>query len=401
MDILQLNAMALDARIAQEVDGNPALEALPTEDEMVQASSAEAPEDDRPEGERAMTVEEGGASEFERLDNLVREYDWIDDDAEYYGKRSRARGMEEGDGKLEAMANTAARPIGLQEHLLNQWSLTEVEEPLRTIGAAIIENLDESGRLTMGLADVPTEIDPPPPNEQLEQALREVQQLDPPGIGACSLQECLLLQLAALPGDNGLERRLLTEQFDNLQRNRLPLIAKALDADVEEIKAAIEVISHLSLSPGTDVAQRQLPAVVPDVIVEYDADGDRYDVRLTRSNTRELRISPEFRRMLERSRDDKHAREFIKQKIESANAIIDAIRFRRDRLLDVAKAVVESQRGFLDRGDEHLKVLRMSDLAKRFGCDPSTISRTVDEKYMQTPRGIYPLRQFFTGGAED
>jgi RNA polymerase sigma-54 factor len=139
---------------------------------------------------------------------------------------------------------------------------------------------------------------------------------------------------------------------------------------------------------------------VPDVVVEYNDQTDQYDVRLARGNTRELRISTEFREALEKSRDDKAAREFIKQKIEAANAIIDAVRYRRERLLEVAKSVVEAQRDFLDYGEQHLKVLRMSDLAARFGCDPSTISRTVDEKYMQTPRGIFPLRRFFTGGTE-
>lgn len=137
---------------------------------------------------------------------------------------------------------------------------------------------------------------------------------------------------------------------------------------------------------------------MPDVIVEMNDDTGEYDVRLARGNTRELRISPEFRAALERAKDDKKTRAFIKEKIEAANAILDALRFRRDRLLEVAKAAVAAQRDFLDNGEQHLKILRMSDLAERFDCDPSTISRTVDEKYVETPRGIYPLRRFFTGG---
>ena len=398
MDILQLNALALESRIAQEIDGNPALELLPGDDELPVPASP--PEEDRPEGEQTLNLREGDAEEFERLDNLVREYDWIDDEAEYRGTISRARGLEESDGKLDAMANTAARPISLHEYLLQQWGLAEVSERIRAVGEAVIDQLDDMGRLETPLEEIGQELDPPATDAEVSAALAAVQELDPPGIAARSLQECLLLQLAALPGDTDLESRIISEHFENLQKNRLPTIARALDVDVDDVKAAIGVIARLSLHPGADVTARQTPALVPDLLVEYHEQDDHYDVRLARGNTRELRISPEFRDLLQRSRSDPRARDFIKQKIEAASTVIDAIRYRRERLLEVGKAVVDAQRDFLDHGEQHLKVLRMSDLAVRFNCDPSTISRTVDEKYIQTPRGIYPLRRFFTGGAE-
>ncbi|MBI3759795.1 MAG: RNA polymerase sigma-54 factor, partial [Deltaproteobacteria bacterium] len=157
---------------------------------------------------------------------------------------------------------------------------------------------------------------------------------------------------------------------------------------------------RLNIHPGREVTDNAAPTVIPDIIVEFDEEREKYDVRLTRANQREVRISPEFREELEKLRGDKSAREFFKEKLDAAAALIDAIRFRRERLLEVAKAVVEAQRDFLDQGEQHIKVLRMSDMAARFGCDPSTISRTVDEKWIQTPRGIYPLRRFFTGGKE-
>ncbi len=398
MDILQLPLMALEARIAQEIDGNPALEQATPEEEF--ASDAEPRErDERPEGERDMVVTEGDGADFERLDNLVREYDWYDDE-DYRGTRSRAQLAEEGDMKLEAMNNTASRPAGLSEYLNEQWVLQEVDPRTREIGRHIIDNLDSHGRLSAELDQLALEMAPIASRSEMEQALREVQALDPPGIAARSLQESLLLQLAALRGDNSLEMRIIRDHFDDLQKNRLPVISKALDVDLDEIKAAIGVIAQLRLNPASEIEEVAAPAIIPDVVVEYDETEDRYDVRLTRSHGRELRISPEFRAALEKSRSDKKTREFIKQKIDAANAIIDALRYRSDRLLEVAKAVVDAQRDFLEQGEQHLKVLRMSDLAERFECDPSTISRTVDEKYMQTPRGIYPLRRFFTGGTE-
>ncbi len=399
MDILQLPLMALESRITQEIDGNPALEVAPPEDETTEAPAPE-PEDERASGEQTLVVDEGGARDFERLDNLVREYDWIEDDAEYRGTKSRARSLEEGDIKMEAMANTAARPVSLQEHLLQQWSLVDLDPRTREIGARIIDYIDENGRLGASLEDIGRELPAPATPAELEAALAAVQQLDPPGIAARSLQEALLLQLHAMPDDTELEQQIIQQHFEDLQKNRLPVIAKSLGVDLSDVRAALEVITKLSLRPGLELIDQPVPPVVPDVIVEYNEKDDRYDVRLTRGNVRELRISPEFREALEATRDDKKSREFIKQKIEAANAIIDAVRYRRERLLEVAKAVVEAQRDFLDYGEQHLKVLRMSDLAARFGCDPSTISRTVDEKYIQTPRGVYPLRRFFTGGTE-
>lgn len=396
MDILQLNGLALESRISEELDANPALEAAPVEDEQVEAAPADEPA--RTEAERPSDAE--SAAEFNRLNDLVREYDWFEDDAEFRGSKSRARQAEEGDQKLEAMANAPARSQGLQEHLLNQWHLFDLDPETRRAGAAIIEALDDSGRLSVGLDAIGSGLTPPIATKPMEQALYEVQDLDPPGIAARSLQESLLLQLMALPGDTELEQRIVADHFEDLQKNRLPAIARSLNVEIEDIKEALHNIARLNIHPGREVTADAAPSVVPDVIVEYDEDRQAYDVRLTRANQREVRIAPEFREELEKLRGDKSAREFFKEKIDAAAALIDAIRFRRERLLEVAKAVVEKQRDFLDHGEQHIKVLRMSDMAVEFGCDPSTISRTVDEKWIQTPRGIYPLRRFFTGGKE-
>ncbi len=400
MDILQLNAMALESRIEQEIDSNPALELETGDDEQAAPVETETAEADRPDGEQALVVNEhDGADDFQRLDNLSHEYELFEDD-EYSGTRSRARLAEEGDAKLEAMANTEARPGGLRDYLLEQWAFADTDDTLRPVGAAIIDNIDDSGRLAIDLEQVAAALEPRPTHEQLLAALTLVQELDPPGVAARSLQECLLLQLNGHAGDTSIERRILEQYFDDLQRNRLPQIARSLGVEIERVKEAMRIIGRLSLHPGLDVVDRVAPPITPDVIVEYNEETDEYDVRLTRVNQRELRISAEFREALEKTRDNKDAREFIREKIEAANAIIDAIRYRKQRLLEVARAVVAAQRDFLDRGEQHMRVLRMSDLAERFGCDPSTISRTVDGKWMETPRGVYPLRRFFTGGTE-
>ncbi len=400
MDILQLPVLALESRIAQELDSNPALEVAPLEEAAAETTDGLAEDVPEPATADRKTGDDSAAGNFERLDNLVREYDWLEEEGDRRGLRSASRVADDGDSKMDAMANAAAPSETLQEYLQLQWRLLDLTPRIRALGQLVIDHIDDNGRLDLGLEQIALEADPPATLQELEAALSEVQSLDPAGIAARSLQECLLLQLDRLPGEHNLEREIIAHHFEDLQKNRLPSIARSLDVDIDELKTAIHGIGRLCLHPGAMIVERQVPTITPDVIVEYNADDDRYDVRLARGNLRELRISPEFREALERSREDKATREFVKQKIEAASAIIDAIRFRRERLLEVAKAVVEAQRDFLEHGEQHMKVLRMSDLAQRFNCDPSTISRTVDEKYMQTPRGLYPLRRFFTGGTE-
>ena len=168
-----------------------------------------------------------------------------------------------------------------------------------------------------------------------------------------------------------------------------------------EITEAVRALSStLVLHPAYRVIEGQVLPIHPDVFVEYASNGRELTVRLTRGSNPRLRVSRRALEILKNRRNGKNDRDFIRKHVDAANALIDAVQYRRSRLLDVAKAIVEKQRDFFEIGPQGLKVLRMCDLAAELECDPSTISRTVAEKYMQTPRGIYPLRYFFTGGTE-
>jgi RNA polymerase sigma-54 factor len=158
--------------------------------------------------------------------------------------------------------------------------------------------------------------------------------------------------------------------------------------------------STLHLHPGHLIGDRGAPPVRPDVIVDYADQGGGLEIRLARGNSPRLRIREDVA-ALAKGKEPNEIREFAKKHLEEASALIDAIEFRRSRLLEVTRAIVEKQRDFFDEGPSGLKVLKMSALAEEMSCDPSTISRTVADKYVQTPRGIYPLRYFFTGGTEN
>jgi RNA polymerase sigma-54 factor len=398
MNILQLPLMALEAKIREEMERNPALEETelsgPPQPDATDKFEQGADIEPSPESRELV---EG----FTLLDRFSREYGFDDSD-QTFGRAKPATG--ERDAKMDAMANTASRPESLNEYLIRQWSFLGLDdEKLREAGELIIDYIEEDGYLKTPLAEIGEHHVPPLPVELMGEALSWIQTLDPPGIGARDLRECMLIQLDLLADEQDveLEKLLVEKHLEDIQKNRYPVIAKATGRSIDEIKEAVHNLARLHPHPGRLVGNREVPTVAPDVIVEYAEDGEGYTVRLARGNSPRLRISETYRRMLADFRhNNKEAREFIRKNLESAGALIDAITYRRNRLLEVAEEVVQRQRDFLDIGPTGLKVLRMSELAEKLGCDPSTISRTVADKYVQTPRGIFPLRYFFTGGTE-
>ncbi|MFQ5415162.1 MAG: RNA polymerase factor sigma-54 [Phycisphaerae bacterium] len=397
MAILQKPVADLEAYIADALEANPALELA--EPDNTGDAGPDAPTQDGANGVVAgdTQAEERG---FGRLDRFARDNGLDLDDRPYVPVR-RAAATGERDAKMDAMANTASRGVGLHEFLLDQWALVDVDDAVRGAGVAIIEHLDTDGYLRVGLEEIGAKARPPIVADVLERALTEVRRLEPAGIAARDTVECLLLQLDALPGDNRIERALIEHHLGDIARNRLPAVAKATGYSVGEINEAIKAMrSSLCLHPGYLVGDRGVPTIRPDVIVEYAETGGDLEVRLAWGNTPKLKVSESVLAMAKSKEDGKETRDFARKHVEAANALIDAVVFRRTRLLEVAHAIVTHQREFFEIGPQGLTVLRMSDLAQELGCDPSTISRTVADKYMQCPRGIYALRSFFTGGTE-
>jgi len=394
MAILQKPVADLEAFVNDALESNAALEVA----EPQQAGEGEKQESgatpDRP------PQDSENSESFHRLDVLSRYYDFDRDDRAPY-RSHRFSDDGEPDAKMGALANTAGRAISLREHLMQQLVLLDLDDEVRRAGEAIIDHLDPDGYLRVRLDEVAERVRPPLTVDVLERALAEVQKLEPTGVGARDIVECLLLQLEAMPGDNRVERVLIEKHLEDIARNRIPQVAKATGFEIGEINEAIKVIgSKLQLHPGYQVGGREVPVIRPDVIVEYAETGGGLTIRLARGNMPPLRINDEVADMARSRKNGKDQRDFARKQVEEAEALIDAVRFRQSRLLEVARAIVEKQRDFFDVGPDGLKVLRMSDLAEEQGCDPSTISRTVADKYLQTPRGFYPLRYFFTGGTQ-
>jgi len=391
MAILQKPVADLEAYINDALETNAALE-------IADAEPSPQPAEAAPRGLREQIEQKEGEG-FARLDRYARDYDADFNDRPPLAPRRFDSG--ERDAKMGALANTAGREGSLNEHLLDQWSLVDAGPAVKAAGEAIINHLEPDGYLRVRLDEIAAAMRPPPALDILEKTLLEVQRLEPVGVGARDVVECLLLQVKALPGDNTIERTLIQSHLHDIAHNRLPAVAKATGYSIGELNEAIKVIgSSLHLHPGHLVGDRSVPTIRPDVIVEYAETGGGLTVRLARGNLPKLRIRDDVAAVAKSNENGKEARDFARKHVEAATAIIDAVNFRKSRVLDVARAIVEKQRDFFDIGPEGLKVCRMSDLAAELNCDPSTISRTVAEKYMQSPRGIYPLRYFFTGGTE-
>ncbi len=388
MEILQLPIMALQERIEQELSENPVLV------DLRESAPAEADGEEAPAPAPAEPDPDPEPNELESLIGLDENWSEIYDEGP---RRSRAALSEDSDRKQDAMQNMASRPRSFHDDLIDQLSFFDCDPTVRALAEYIIYNLDEKGYFLLPLQEVIRDLEGSATLEQAEEALRLVQRLDPPGVGARDLRECLLLQLTPeMPGHEVLHT-LISQHLDDLEHNRLPAIEKKTGIPLEKIKEAIEHLRRLNFRPGASFTTDNAHYVIPDLIVENNDRGG-YDVRLVDENTPLLAISRSYQKLLRNKQTDPKTREYIQKRIQSARWLIESIEQRRNTLLKVAKAIIEHQKEFLDKGPEFIEPLKMQQIADRVGVHVTTVSRAVDDKWVQTPRGIFPLKRFFGGG---
>lgn len=390
------------------------------------ATEGESGAEERSEDERPLTVDEAhGTDDFERLDSFEQDNPELIDNAfsdtehpapsqmlDSFERGREARLSGEPDAKSEAMANTASRPDSLVEQLQEQWALVDVDEHLRPLGAAIIGYIEDDGYLRTPLETVidrlPADFAPKPDVEQMRRALQAVQLLlDPPGTGARDTRECLLLQIDALTDQTrnpdereewAVVRRVVAEHLEDLAQNRVPRIAEKTGLPLAMIKRAMERMRLLNLAPARMLVNERPGVIVPDAIVEYDQDADRYMVYLNDTRLPNLRINQEYAKLAREKESPKPTKEFLKKNLSNAMWLIDAVEQRRKTLLRVIRVVVDAQRDYFDYGPQALKPLPMTLVAEQLGVHVATVSRAVADKHLLTPRGIVPLRGFFSGG---
>jgi len=407
MEILQLPLMALQERIDQELIANPVLEIRaddpdaavpgPESDDLAPSSGA-----DVVEGRDLVVPPGGGQEDFARLGEMVARWEgYMDDEVQW--RRARPSSGET-DHKTEAMQNAPDDAESLQEFMLRQWHLEDVPPRTGELGDLIIRNLDDNGYLRVDLVDLAAEAEPPATAAEMAEALAGVQAVGPAGVAARDIAECLLLQLRAESdgdlADDDLVVRLIRHHLHDIEANRYPHMAKALEASIDEVKAAVEQIRRLNPKPGAGITAERTPTIIPDVKIEWDEETGEYRVTIEKGDTPDLYISRPYRRLVKQDDLDSKTRQFVMRNIRSARWLMEAIEQRRDTLCRVAESIVRFQRPFFDEGPDRIQPLKMQQVADDVGLHVGTVSRAVADKYADTSWGIYPLRSFFLGGTQ-
>jgi len=400
MEILQLPILVLQERIEQELNSNPVLEMTePENSEDEDTDSVEQqPQEDINEKDLVLDTDNNKVEDFARLESLSDGFKNYMNEAGPFRTRVYS---DEPDKKLEAIKNAAALPQSLHEHLTEQWRLVDAETAVKKAGDMIIDYIDDRGYLTVRLEQLHNKDRGDFTIDDLKESLELVQKLEPTGVGARDLRECLLIQMAQSSEDMSFESRLIAEHMGELLENRLPDIAKKMNCGIDAINRAIERMSKLDTSPGLQVGRDQNHPITPDVIVESLDNSSQYSVRLADYNLPRLRVNDYYAKMAKDAEVTEKTKKFLQTNLRSAQWIIDAIEQRKNTLLKVTKAVLKFQRDFFEKGQLYLRPLPMSKVADDVGVHLATVSRAVAGKYIQCPWGILPLRKFFSGGTED
>ncbi len=381
--LLQLTTVEMEERVRGEVIDNPALESAPQDEENVGYN------------------EESG---HETNEDLIKgDYSSEDDIPDY-----KLNGLPQ---SAEQQAFSYASTQSFYDYLLEQLHEQPLTEEQTTIGEYLIGSLDEDGLLHKSLISIADELaiyhDIDVSTSVIEEVLLTIQQFDPAGIGARSLQECLLLQLHRKEATPAIEQqiRIVEQCYEEFTRKNWDKITDKLGWSAEEVAAVIAELVKLNPRPGSALGEsleRGTVQIVPDFIVEtFD---DEITLSLNNQNTPRLRVSNDFMQMLGEqaasdNADSRNAAQFLRQKIESAREFINAIQQREHTLLATMQAIIDLQRPFFLEGDEALlRPLILKDVAEVTGFDVSTISRATISKYVQTSFGIFPLRYFFSDG---
>ena len=380
--LLPMSTLELSELLNQEMVENPMLEEVPTEDLQPPEAQAEAEKT------------EAADKKDEKNDT------WDDQDYEYFfgdylddGYRPRTPTEVK---ELPPIENTLSTAASLSDHLLWQLSMQTDEPLIRDIGEAIIGNLDDDGQLVATVDELtamgPWSI------EDVERALNLVQSFDPIGVAARDLQECLLLQIRHTDMAGTPAEKIITEHMRLLQNHQVPELARKLGMSIDELKPHIERIRHLDPKPGSRYNASQSQYVIPDVYIAKVE--DQYVAVLNEDGLPQLRISPVYRRLMDKTvaENTDETRAYVKDKFRSALWLIKSVEQRQKTIYKVATSIINFQRDFLDHGIEYLRPLVLRDVANDIGMHESTVSRVVTNKYMHTPQGVFEMKYFFHSG---
>ena len=387
LKLLQVPTLELQQILKQEIMQNPMLEEV---DDVVENEDVEKDADTRPEEEANKEAEDPSKDD---------EIDWSD----YVQDGLDRTYVPQSEAPQEFLEKVPVTRTTLSESLIEQLHFLKLPEQHLQLGEFIVGSLDDRGWLATPVEEIAhttgTTL------EEVEAVLTVVQALEPVGVGARDLRECLLIQLEAREERDTLPWRIIHDHFDHLVNRRFPEISRQLKVPVEEVQDAADVIATLNPKPGFQVSAEEPRYVTPDLLVERV--DEEYVVMLNDRHLPRLRISGAYESVLrnkkkksEMGEDEAKTREYIQGKLNSAKWLIQTIEQRRRTMIKVMNCIIREQREFFDRGIAFLRPLTLQQVARQIDMHESTVSRVCSGKYVQTPRGVFELKFFFSSGLE-
>ena len=373
LKLLMEPILNLEQVLRQNLAENPLLEEIEEQEEIL---SPEVPEPARKDDEKLKDID---WQEFLGEDN-----EWV---SGHY--RDLSESDEDRPERTQVVEKT------LYDHLFEQLGYTRLNDEEVDIGAYIIGNIDDSGFLRSDAARMAEELQKDP--AVVEKVLAIIKKFDPPGVAAIDLRECLLAQLEEQGLKDSLAWELVDKHLYTLDKKSVSQLSRMTGASPEKIQAALDIIKQLSPSPAQGRFVKPAAAVVPDLIVEK-IDG-RYLVFHNDKNLPRMRINQSYRSLIRRGNKTPEAtKKYVREKLEQARWLINAINQRRNTMINVMEAIVEEQMEFFEHGEDYLKPLTMEQIADKVGMNVATISRVASGKYVQTPLGVFEIKYFFNTG---
>jgi RNA polymerase sigma-54 factor len=388
IEMLQLCTIELEHYLEQQLTENPLLEEVLSQDQETDAptSADYAPTTEMP-GDEELKGDESERDIDKEIESLMASYS----DYSYEGRDFSVSGK---DGKRGFIENTAAEPESMSKNLMRQLSLSTENATDYRIGEWMIGEIDERGYFSSSIEAGSQKLGIEP--EEIERVLKLIQTFTPIGIGARDLRDCLLIQIEASHSGKPLLKKVVQDHLELLAKKQYPKIARVLKISVEQVQELGTLIASLEPMPGRYFGSREAIYITPDVIVKK-VDGE-YVVYVNDDGLPRLRISSLYRKLLKNRNGDPKTKEYIRDKLRSAQWLVKNIQQRKDTIQNVAQNIVDVQKDFLDKGTAHLKPLTLKEIADRIGMHESTVSRVTTNKYMETPRGIFELKYFFSSG---
>lgn len=387
IQILQFNTHELDAYVQEQLLVNPVLEQTHGEspDSAANESAGEGSgEEMRSQSESVSTAKDD-------------EFDWKEyiKDRQYDDISYRQWEDRNGEEKENTYEQYVSSDVTLPEHLMFQLQFASSKKGCRRVGKYIIESLDENGYMTSTVEEIAKATGAP--EEKVLEVLDIIHGFDPMGVGARNLAECLTIQLKQTGRLTETFERVINEHLEDLAGSRFGVIAKDMGISPKEVQQMGDIIRTLEPKPGRLFAsQMDTKYIVPDVIIERV--DDDYTVTVNDNSTPRLMVSSYYQKLLSQSEQDAKLSQYLSDRVNSAIWLIKSIEQRKQTIYNVVSAVVKYQKEFLDKGSKYLKTLTLKDIAEEVGIHESTVSRSINGKYLQCPRGVFEIKYFFSAG---